>query len=153
MSRQVINAGHHTLHTINQCCLMIDATLIGCCTTVCHHVIPPPRLKSLLILSFFVIVFSLSSNSESQADAQVCSQGDGSTLHRGAQVIHQFADGQFGVAARQQRLGRLALRFATLQTLQRQRVRLKSTYSFILSRHHKYYITLEIVVVYLTVAR
>ena len=45
------------------------------------------------------------SNAESQADAQVCPQGDGSTLHRGAQVIHQFVDGQFRVAARQQRLG------------------------------------------------
>lgn len=71
----------------------------------------------------FDFLFDFGSNtSEPQTDAQVRSQRNGGTLHRGTEIVHQPADGQSRVAASQQRLGRLALRSATLQTLQRQRV-------------------------------
>ena len=57
---------------------------------------------------------------ESEIDAQVHPERDGVPLHRGAEIIHQFADGQFRVSASQQRIDRFALRPTALQTVQRQ---------------------------------
>ena len=68
--------------------------------------------------------FGNSFSSEPETDAEIRFERDGGALHRRTQIIHQSFDGQFRIVASQQRFGRLALRSATLQTLQRQRVRI-----------------------------
>ena len=86
------------------------------------------RVFCLLLLlfslpTFDTFSFGISFSSEPETDAEIRFERDGGALHRRTQIIHQSFDGQFRIVASQQRFGRLALRSATLQTLQRQRVR------------------------------
>lgn len=77
-------------------------------------------LDSLLLFIFF---FFCRRRLEPETDAEIRFERDGGALHRRTQIVHQSFDGQFRIVASQQRIGRLALRSATLQALQCQRVR------------------------------
>lgn len=85
------------------------------------------------LLFFSLLWLLLWCHTEPETDAQVHSERDGVAVHRRAEIIHQFTDGQFRVSSCQQRLDGFTLRPPTFQTIQRQRV---SQHFVLLLRRH-----------------